>query len=223
MTISPIYQYYLVALEVPTIQGISNSQLLHGELVNMLCLEIKAPQTSLKTHLSPITTNPFTVKYRRYWPSSSSLKHNRHFSVFYSLPCAHHEIHLWFSRVQELQRLGAALVPCPLPVFFTSAPCRREVTLEFSAQAKQRLHSPETQPPPQHRHSTFPWQQPFDGPCPGEIDNLPLFSSSSQHTWEAESNQSPPQNGKQRQRQESPNILQKFCYTDRTLYVKIPN
>lgn len=108
----------LVALEVPTIQDISNSQLLHGELVNMLCLEIKAPQTSLKTHLNPITTNPFTVKYRRYWPSSSSLKHNRHFSVFYSLPCAHHEIHLWFSRVQELQRLGAALVPCPLPVFF---------------------------------------------------------------------------------------------------------
>lgn len=107
--------------------------------------------------------------------------------------------------------------------FFISAPCRREVTREFSAQAKQRLHSPETQPPPQHRHSTFPRQQPFDGPCPGEIYNLPLFSSSSQHTWEVESNQSPPQNGKQRQRQESPNILQKFCYTDRTLYVKSPN
>lgn len=35
----------LVALEVPTIQDISNSQLLHGELVNMLCLEIKAPST----------------------------------------------------------------------------------------------------------------------------------------------------------------------------------
>lgn len=136
------HQHYLSGLlvtwEASTIQGISNSQLLHGELINILRLETKLlPQTSLKTHLSPITTNPFTVKYRRYWPSSSSLKHNRLFGVFYSLLCAHHEIHLWFSYVQELQRLGAALVPYPFPGFLISALHRRKVTSEFSARAKQ--------------------------------------------------------------------------------------